>query len=390
MLCESHKTQTHMNGRHLLTLGIYNISASFADLDQFLALVGPPFEELSYDKQPVLKKLDELINDAPLPSNVKSQEDVLKILVAQDLAKVKRAVENLIEFPDARETLHQCHNIYLSILHDLGLKFDNLPVYIVNELPAPFDNMPWEALCIDVKDEEDYGVPRGLYFIESRLQPLYSEFTLAHELIHAIIGQVTPDMLARGLEEGVCELLGSLYLGSRVLGPSLTRSLFIYSQLGYQIDRFWELYLEYTRQAAFLYHRFGLDGILTLVSKGRKFIKEIEAKCLVGDYAGITLPAGRWDDGLTDIVNYVTSTYVRSLAVSPLAWYVGTKIKVGDTVSQIVLKSDIEKSLVEQAIEELQERVFCIVVSKEQVVYSDLDFLYGVNALRYKTTTEGG
>src|SRR6266700_4778460 len=116
----------------------------------------------------------------------------------------------------------------------------------------------------------------GIYFPESRLRPFYSEFLLSHELIHVILGKISPNLLARGLEEGIAKLIGALYLSNQILGKDLTINLFIYNRLSYRHQQFWELYMDATRQAKFLYQRFGLQGIVELMKSGREKLKKVE------------------------------------------------------------------------------------------------------------------
>jgi|HubBroStandDraft_6_1064221.scaffolds.fasta_scaffold02740_1 hypothetical protein len=308
--------------------------------------------------------------------------DIKRCLIAKDVQKILAPLRTK-SFPPVTDELQATAKRLRSEFRHMGLGAKTPPIYIVKSLPQPYDGMGWEALTIDREDCRKYRIPPGVYLNRGRLRPRISAIQMAHESIHFIIGQKRADLLARGLEEGLCEILGSVYLGAKLFGTDVARRVFIMNQLGGQITPFWDLYVEYTRQAAYLYRQFGLTGLLHLVRRGRAAIKSVEAKCLVGNLHAIKLPSGKWDSQLSKLLEIVTSTYVRCLVVSPLARYTAEFVETGSTVRDIARNSGLAEPRVIAALKELQAKTFCLVLSENRVDYSDVGLLLRTNSLRY-------
>ncbi len=381
------------NGRDILWAGIYQAGVAFANLESFVERVAGELQldRLPFDVGPALERLDPLINSYTSCSPPLTRRQVTRLVLAEDLRRIRDALKSggPSSDLDPNTQLQEFLPKYIDLLANLGLHADGPQLYVVDRLPFPYTEMPWEALCFDAADASTHGSPPGLYFLSSKLEPWYSAYVLAHELIHVIVGRVNPHLLARGLEEGICELLGVMYLSREVLGTNLTRNIYRLTILGSATDTFWELYLDYTRQAFFLYRRFGLAGLVSLLLAGRDAIKEMERRLAVAPDE-VTLPSGNWDAATSSLCDELLLTRIRHLIVSPLAWYAAQRVAPGDSIQSLAAKCSIPTALAEEALAELQDKIFSVVTADGRVEYSDAAWLVEAGELRYEPEADSG
>ena len=205
--------------------------------------------------------------------------------------------------------------------------------------------------------------------------PFYSENLLAHELLHWVISQPNPFLLGRGLEEGICELLGSLYLSASVLGFEEARNIFVHRRLYFgSYEQFWEGYLDSARQAPYIYLQGGIDALLELDTQGRPAIKNAEDLILEGQPQSFTGQHAAETDRFTRLLMDLLLMYPRNFVVGPIAKFIANNLSQGDTPSDIASSTGIDRKLIDEALKELQERVFVLLYDRDSasVTYSDL------------------
>jgi hypothetical protein len=165
-----------------------------------------------------------------------------------------------------------------------------------------------------------------------------------------------------------------------ILGENVTTNLTIYNRLSH-LSSYWDIYRDYLRQGAYIYHRFGFDGIRELILGGRDIIKKVERQLLKGIW-DLDLPSGNWDKKLDCVLDYLLSTFIRNLVVSPLAKYLSAYISVGDTVSGILREHNIDRTQGRRAIYELQNKVFVLLINEKGTIDYYDDWIS--EHLRYK------
>lgn len=370
-----------MNGLKYIEGGIYHIKGKFDNIENFLEYLPRYFGEIPFDKKEVLEKIDETIELFSKGANEKiNQQKALQLVISNELKDVKEELKHLdIENPIIKlEDYHQKYCTHFSKVLEENIEFPEL--YIVENFPAPYDKLKAEALAPDKADEEMYGIPLGIYFLKDFLSPYYSAYLLPHEIVHVIIGKPNPYLLGRGLEEGLADLFGSIYGGMHILGENVTTNLTIYNRLSH-LSAYWDIYRDYLRQGAYIYHRFGFDGIRELILGGRDIIKKVERQLMKGIW-DLDLPSGNWDKKLDCVLDYLLSTFIRNLVVSPLAKYLSAYISVGDTVSGILREHNIDRTQGRRAIYELQNKVFVLLINEKGTIDYYDDWIS--EHLRYK------
>lgn len=380
------------NGLVYLSGGFYHSLENLSHLSRFLRKFEDRLKPLPFDKDSVLKAINQIILEYKQVDGKIDNEVALRLLMADDLQKVAQILTST-ELPKKIESevpFEENLTIYrdkgVSILRDLGLTIDPPDIFILDKLPAPYDKASYSVIATDEDDYKQHGIAPGLHFLKEKLRPFLSPFLLLHELIHTVLGLKSPLLFGRGLEEGLAEIIGSMYLSSKILGKELTTNLFIYNRLSYPPNQFWEIYLDYTRQAAYLYREFGLNGLVAIIEKGREDIKSIENNCLRNNLSKINLPKGQWDNDLTDMVNFLLFTFPRNLVVSPLAKYLAPFVLPYKTTIEVLTEANVELESGRQALQELQTRIVMAVFREDLAVVSlsDSELLAPGSVIRYE------
>jgi len=374
-----------MNAYNLIAGATHSASGQFSDYWEFISFVKNKYGNLPYDKKELSKVLDvDIKSVSSQKQQAISNAIAFNFLVAEDLKKIQKRLSDLPEREVFLQKIEHYHAVILEHFTNLGMSFSAPNYYIVDKFPEPYSVMDWVAFAPDLADEQDFGIPAGLYLLESELASYYSELTLAHEMVHAVVGNVNPRLLGRGLEEGIAEILGTLYMGCKLFSREIAKNVFIHTRLGSQSTQANNLYLDYTRQAGLIYKKFGLEGLIFLANGGREAIKQTEELCLKGDFQLVDLPAGKWDDDLNNIIDYLLISYTPNMVVSPLAYHLSKYVKPGLTINEIALLSKVNIENVRSTLDEIQSRIFGVLVSDSTIVYSDLEFILRSGSLRYE------
>src|SRR3989338_6287395 len=170
--------------------------------------------------------------------------------------------------------------------------------------------------------EEKYDIKDGVYLSEKNFYEYEASVHLIHELIHIVVLNNTKEdgqTDSRGFEEGVCDVLGVLYFGSKILGKDLAKNLLLYSKFNYnKKPKLADQYRENIRTALVFYKHFGINGLKELVRKGRTEIKKAEELMLANRLDKIKLSKCEWTKDMNDLSDELLMKQ-RYLVVSPLA-----------------------------------------------------------------------
>lgn len=315
------------------------------------------------------------------------QREALNSLLERDLEDMQKVLPELrdsIDDPVAQIDTH--FSVYKNMLGQWGIDLASVNVRVVDEFPEPYREFDAWAMNFDVCDEQEFGIPVGVAFHRKHLLPIVSSALLAHELIHCVFSTKYSYHLARGLEEGLCEVLG-LVLSSHVLGNDVSQNILINFRLSEPSDRKWRIYTEATRQAILLYRLYGLQGLKDILraghQQGRVAIKEIERELVRGHYTVLdSSSCGEFDPKLDDFLSFFAG-YPQSLVVSPLAYCVAEKINVGDSVREVIGSRGFRSRQALRAIQELQDRVFLVLTHEGNIASDETKVFLETKTLRY-------
>lgn len=360
---------------------IYSIDGKFDNIKNFFDYISTYIEDGESNSELSQNRINDIIKMLNENSeNAIDQNKALQFLVADELERALNGLKNL-NFADPEEELIDYNEKYYNLYSEFFGGDIELPeLFIVDKFPSPYGDLKVEALAPDRADEEMYNIPQGIYFLRRSLAPYYSAYVLPHEIIHSIIGKPNPYLLGRGLEEGIADLLGSIYGGFNVLGERVTKNLTIYSRLSHT-DPIWALYSDYLRQAAYIYRKYGLNGIRELTLGGREKIKQVEKEIITGNL-NFDLHPGNWNKNFDELQDFLLSLYIKNLIVSPLAKYIAPHLSIGTDVSSFLKDHNIDKKAGNDAIYELQRNIFILLINDKEVI--DYYDEWISNSLRYR------
>ncbi|MEV5847977.1 hypothetical protein AB0M32_39045 [Streptomyces sp. NPDC051985] len=358
--------------------GIYLSACRFANIERFASRVTDVVAaETQVDSAAtaarLLRETADLIDSAP-ESVVASEEEAERKLIARDVRLVAAAELGLVDgFGSVEERLDHFGPGLQAVISDLGLDVRESPLRIVDSFPEPFHRFDWAAFAPDSEDEENFGIPSGVYFRRDKLRPFYSEALFAHEVVHTVTGRVDPDIYAMGLEEGIAEVVGTCYAGSSILPESVLKNILVHGRHGVQRPKLWTVYLNHMRQASLVYDTYGLEGLAELVRSGRNAIHDAERAVLSGTVSELDLPKGKTDPKTTRILDFACRGYLSTHVFSPLECLLVLSVRRDLTVEQICADAGVDPHLGMPVLEKLGADSALFVQSGNQIAYSNVE-----------------
>lgn len=382
-----------MYGDSYLLGALYHIRGNFSLIRPFRQSL--PFNdvELPYDRDALADAIDTALANDPARTNagLLSPDQVRDHVIAEDLKRVRAELDNsdtvraLNERVDMLPVLKSRLRQAADLLERNGIHTDDAEIFVVDTFPPPYENRQFAVLAIDTGDQDAYGIQPGLYFHRRALRPFYSEYLMFHEIIHVILGNKNPELLAHGLEEGLAELVGTIHLSRQLLGTEMTRNIFIYNRLNGDYNPLWEQYLDFTRAAGALCRRYGMDGILRVVEAGRGMIKEVE-RCIFSErWADIQLPPAEFQGPESDLLDLLLLTYPRATITSPLAYHISRYAKEGFSVREVAAAARVSAKDCLAGLNELAEDFSLLALRADNsvILWSDCELYSQVHAIRY-------
>jgi len=320
----------------------------------------------------VLSVREALINKSSSDSYV---DKAFKQVLLRDINRIITSPSDLvirdISEPYLRETLDK----YISLLKEMGIDTPNLDFFVVDSFPAPFDNNDWAAFCPDAEDERKYGIKKGIYFKSNRIRPYYSEILLAHETIHHICGQNHPELFAMGLEEGIAELVGSVYLAGKVLGLNVVKNNFIHTKMNRKANLLWTLYADHVRQAFLLYQKFGIECLVDLMRQGRLHIHETEKRMIMNQKQWYQSTSRVfWNDEINSLLEYLFLGYTPNYIVSPLQMILIENATMGTSLKDIAEITETPINVVQSELSSIAFQTSMFMLDGDKIGYSNVNW----------------
>lgn len=360
---------------------VYEVNCRFANFGNFKdALIKYGEVDCGCDCNSVSNLKDRLVSNLDKYKDNYEEKAFIHVLV-EDLDKILLQDSNLCIDNIDELSLKDTMGKYIKLLEELNIYASPPKFYVVDKFPAPFDNNDWSAFCPDAEDEKNYGIPKGIYFLRKHIRPYYSEILLAHEMIHSLCGENNPELFAMGLEEGVAELVGSLYLAGNVLGYNIVSNNFFYTRFNRKANLLWTLYLDHTRQAYSLYKKFGIEILVDLINKGRNEIHEIERKLfskkeISYNFASKTFLEQEFDT----MLDYLLLEYTPNYVVTPLQLLLIREAKMGVLIDDICEKVHIPKEIIKNELKEIAFNTSLFMLNGSEIGYSNVELYETKNA----------
>jgi hypothetical protein len=309
-------------------------------------------------------------------------------LVAEDLgALLERApfvAAEISAWSDPLGALESARDRMAAALRVLAIPFHTPDLHVAAGLPEAYDVPLLAAVSLDETDANHFELPAGIHLDGRRLLPYLSECTLGHVLVHSALGQRSPEHLGRGLEEGLCEVLGALHAAGTVIGLDTAADAFAAARLTPSRGPHREAFLDHVRSAALLHRRHGIQGLAELARSGRGAIKLAEDALERGCPEEVDLPEGEPHAALQDTLDRLLLARSRPSAVSPLAFALCQDVRTGGSFIEAADAHGVPHDRALEAARQLVDDAFVLVMDDAgTVLVDDLDLVLGSGALRY-------
>jgi hypothetical protein len=319
-----------------------------------------------------------------------NQRTALRHLLARDVADLLQ----LLEATDLRwlnpQSIDDTIPKLLDKARSLQLDVSFARMRVVDRFPEPYSDATFAAMTYDRGDQRLHGIEPGVVLLREQLRPVYSVSLLAHEFIHLAIGRVDTDILARGLEEGISDLVGQLMFASEFLPTGYCERVLMNSRSRYGRPQLGRLYRDSLVSALTAYLLVGDTGMLALLQQanrdGRQVIKDFERRLARGELSQEKPESLREFAGFAQRFLAMTP----DLVVSPLALILAERCILHETTAMTLRRLRVEEAEGMEALDELQERVFLAIQSEGEISSCEGTFYSEIAHLRYETPADSG
>ncbi len=353
---------------------------AFATIEAFVDAVGKLIRlDESVDGEQAGVRLHRAASLADPAGPIVSQVLARWRLIAHDLRRLADTPTPPAALVPVEEALADALAPITARLTDLGLFPEAAPLRVVDELPGPYAPMAWAAVVPDFVDRERSGIEPGMYFRRDKLKPFYSQALLAHELAHTVTSQVDPEIFAMGLEEGLCEILGTMHAARAILPVGVIRAILHHHRHGHGRPTLWTAYLAHTRQALLILQRHGLTGAAALLARGRAAIHQAEAAIIAGRHRTFDLPHGGFDPVTIVLAEQACLGYLPTHAHPPLQVLLLRHVHMGATVTDICRAADIPPAVGEPILRALGPTSGLFILEGQRVSDSNVEHYQAID-----------
>jgi hypothetical protein len=356
---------------------VYRAQTRFSLLPEFLTHLGLPLES-------AVGSFDEVAADLSTTALRLRSGGPIDRLVARDVEAILEATPSEDQFvgahgmswseavdnPERSLELTRLRIEELLAAHDIRLPMGARP-RVVEELPAVRELELAAAMVVDAEDEREFGFEPAVYMRRDALRPIYSDFLYCHEVVHALLGEAHPELVAHGLEEGLADFAGAFWLSGHVLGPQQTERLFLLNRLSHSYEHYWERYLDGARYWCAEYLHSGLAEIIEAVRLGRAGLLEREKR---GWRTSETKPSFRASDDdrwLLPMATNVLLRFPRAFVASPEAFLFAENAADGLTVLEIGARAGLSRDQAVRGAAELRDELALIYLRSDGIVVLD-------------------
>ena len=297
-------------------------------------------------------------------------EDVLDLLPHLGAAR-----DRIAAWAEPPEALRMALRAQVDALNASGLRVAMPELHVADAPPAAYAVPFLSVLSLDRADALHFQLPHGIHVALRALLPLMAEMAVGHVLVHAALGAKSPEMLGRGMEEGVCEVLGAWHATSAVLGLDTCERVHVAMRVTPAPPQHRKDMLAWTRAAAFLLARGGVAGLAGLVREGRGAVKRVEATIDMPEPHALTA---------NDVALHLALSRPLPHAVPARAFLLAQHLRAGINARAAAREAGLGEDDATELARELMNGPFVAVISETgDALVDDLDLVLKARTLRY-------
>ena len=324
-----------------------------------------------YRNNPVIAQIDEIMNYVNEDGSIKKEtlNDFQETFIQEQLEACYKGYTYLQENKpeilsmtpnDFNKTFDKMIEVFAEEFHIQNYEKPNIT--IVKQFPHPFEKFEYKAMNFNEQQSIKFNVPKGVYLLEKYAIHGIAEIMIAHEIMHFIVGELTP--LHEQLdqcpfhEEGIVDFM-SLYLLLKYhfIDDSCVQNHLIFGRANCGEEYIGSLYFKESKQIAWLAKTQGIEGVKEKVRSGQTGLAELSV------YENSTLPKTIEDETLNKLLSYYDFA-LTNFTVDTEMYYAfknNLDIKNGKKIEEL----DFKKTLKEEkrkVIEKLQKNGLMYIV----------------------------
>ena len=244
-----------------------------------------------YLKKPIFAQIDELFQYIQDDGTI-TKENLTPIQIQfleEQITKMKESYLQLEkEKPNVvHMTQEEFYQVFQNMIdrfyEEFNLTCERPNIQIVKHFPYPFEKANFEAMNFNEHQAQKYGCEQGIYLLEKYTAHGISEIMLAHELMHAVIGNRTPKeeqtSTAPFFEEATVDLLGLYFLLKYHFIDEICLQNWISFGRGNCDERcIGSLYFKEAKQMLWILKTGGIEEVKRLARKGQGFLAQFDMK----------------------------------------------------------------------------------------------------------------
>ena len=320
-----------------------------------------------------------------------TSNNILGALIVQDIRHFSLDPYQNIDSRQLPKLLENHAKKVIDFYQSIGLDISegDIHIYFCDVFPKPFEKNKGIALSPDSYDELKYGIKKGIYFRYSNVSAYQSRLLIAHEILHQICSKRQPELLARGLEEGLCELVGSYIANSALIASPIPENYIRFRRFKYKNpNQQFRLYTDYMRLAGLLLKQIGLEGVVSVINSGRLAVKEAETTLIRG--GTVKSPSqGKLSEKLSADIDRLLLGTIQNEVLSPSAYYILKHFRGEKSIMAFANKNKIDPAVCRVAFEEIESRVYGCVIDGDVIEFSDIEQLCNNDNILYECIVKG-
>lgn len=358
----------------------------FSNISDFCKLVVKQHNLTSYAD--IIKLID---SKNHYPMQQIAADNFLKALIDQDIQQFSLEPYQNIDSRQLPELLENHAKKVIDFYQSIGLDISegDIHIYFCDVFPKPFEKNKGIALAPDSYDELKYGIKKGIYFRRSNISAYQSRLLIAHEVLHQICSKRQPELLARGLEEGLCELIGSYIANSALFAAPIPENYIRFRRFKYENpNQQFRLYTDYMRLAGLLLKQIGLEGVVSVINSGRRAVKEAETTLIRGETVTLS-NSEKLSKKLSGNIDRLLLGTIQNEVLSPSAYYILKHFRGENSIEAFANKNKMDLTVCREAFEEIESRVYGCVIDGNMIEFSDIEQLCNNDNILYECTVRG-
>lgn len=256
------------------------------------------------------------------------------------------AVQYFDKFSPTHDHLSTFMDVVEAYYKRIGLPGARSEIFLVDELPAPYTGRTISVLAADKGDQRNHGIVPGFYFLKESVKPVKVNYLIAHEAVHAYLGKLSPYDVGEFFEEGLADLLSIFGCMRELMGPDVSRNLFLLFRLTSASGLIWDSYVDGTRSVLSKVIQVGLPAVIQAMTEGRGGLRTLEER-EVGNL--LTGSIGELEKSAISLL----LDFPRHHVVSAEAYLLAQHLRDGMAVAEAASLSGMSIELADAALTEL-------------------------------------